>query len=143
MSYLEWFDKHAKKHAKIMEKLKEKRTDEILEYFEYDNMKVNEKDFCPLYEKDQKCHDIKELNCYLCGCPNFRFNDVGFKKENYKTLYSYCDIASKDGTRFENEDAIHQNCSGCIVPHKKEYIKKIFNKDWKTIMKETVCGKSI
>ena len=126
-----------------MEKLKEKRTDEILEYFEYDNMKVNEKDFCPLYEKDQKCHDIKELNCYLCGCPNFRFNDGGFKKENGKILYSYCDIDSKKGTTFQTKEAIHQNCSACHVPHKKEYIKKVFDRDWKKVMKETLCGKSI
>lgn len=135
MSYSEWFEKHGNKHKKIMKKLKDKSDDEVIEYFRFDNMVENEKEFCPLYEENKKCHDYKELNCYLCACPNFRFKDEGFRQKDDKTLFSYCDINSKDGSEFIGETYIHQNCSGCIVPHKEKYIKKNFSRDWFEIMK--------
>ena len=81
---------------------------------------------------------MKELNCYLCACPNFRFDDNGFKKVEEKTLYSTCNIESKDGAQFISDDAIHQNYAGCLVPHHEAYIKKNFSRDWFKIMKE-VC----
>ena len=84
-------------------------------------MKIKEKDFCPLYDKNKKCHDIENLNCYLCGCPYFR---VGKKR-------SWCSIDAKDGY-------IHQNCSNCTIPHKIQFIKNNFDKNWKNIMKETI-----
>ena len=34
------------------------------------------------------------------------------------------------------EDYIHQNCSGCIVPHRAKYIKKNFNRNWFEVMKD-------
>ena len=138
MSYKEWFDAHAKKHAQILEKLNDKTDDEIIEYFDFDNMKEKEPDFCPLYAQNKKCHDMEKLNCYLCACPNFRFNDEGFKQVEDKTLYSFCSINSKDGAQFLGENYIHQNCAGCQVPHKIEYIKSHFNRNWKTIMKEVL-----
>ena len=138
--YGDWFEKHAKKHAVIVEKLKERSDYEIIEYFEYENMLKNEPDFCPLYEKSKKCHEMENLNCYLCACSNFRFSDAGFKKIGEKSLKSYCSIDSKDGKVFEGKDAIHQNCSGCQVPHKKAFIKKVFKRDWLEIMKEVREG---
>ncbi|MFA6789253.1 MAG: hypothetical protein WCR15_06165 [Arcobacteraceae bacterium] len=138
MSYKEWFDAHAKKHAQILEKLDDKTDDEMIEYFDFDNMKEKEPDFCPLYAQNKKCHDMEKLNCYLCACPNFRFNDEGFKQVEDKTLYSFCSINSKDGAQFLGENYIHQNCAGCQVPHKIEYIKSHFNRNWKTIMKEVL-----
>lgn len=138
MSYKEWFDAHAKKHDQILEKLNDKTDDEIIEYFDFDNMKEKEPDFCPLYAQNKKCHDMEKLNCYLCACPNFRFNDEGFKQVEDKTLYSFCSINSKDGAQFLGENYIHQNCTGCQVPHKIEYIKSHFNRNWKTIMKEVL-----
>ena len=91
-------------------------------------MKVKEKDFCVLYAKDKKCHDIENLNCYLCGCPNFRVNDIS----------SSCDINSIDGGSINGKDGfIHQNCSGCTVPHKIDFIKENFSRNWSDIMKKT------
>lgn len=136
MSYKKWFDAHAQKHAKIMEKLKDRSDDEVIEYFRFENMVKHEPDFCPLYEKNKQCHEMENLNCYLCACPNFRFDDDGFEQQNGKTLFSFCSIDSKDGSQFEGEDYIHQNCAGCIVPHRVSYIKKHFQRDWKSIMKE-------
>ncbi len=143
MSYKKWFDAHAKKHAHIMEKLKDQTDDEVIAYFDFENMKEKEFDFCPLYAQNKKCHDMESLNCYLCACPNFRFDDNGFKQVEEKTLFSYCSIDSKDGAQFIGEGYIHQNCAGCQVPHKIDYIKKHFNRDWKTIMKKVLPKHSI
>ncbi len=138
MSYTNWFENHAQKHKKIVDKLiaSEYSKDEIIDYFDFENMVKNEKDFCPLYADGKKCHDMEELNCYLCACPNFRFNDNGVKKVDAKIQYSFCAIDSKDGRAGIYGDKIHQDCSKCKVPHKKEYIKKYFDYDWKEVMKE-------
>jgi len=136
MSYNKWFEAHAKKHNNIMKKLTNMATDEVIQYFRFENMVEKEPDFCPLYKDNKKCHDIEVLNCYLCACPNFRFEDKGFKKIENKTLYSTCDIDSKDGSQFITDDAIHQNCTECLVPHQEAYIKKVFSRDWLEIMQK-------
>ncbi len=130
MSYSSWFQAHGEKHKKIIEKLTHLNDDELIEYFRFDNMVKNEPDFCPLYEKNKKCHDNEELNCYFCACPNFRFKDEGFKKIEERTLFSTCGIDSKDGSQYISDTAIHQNCAGCFVPHSEAYIKKYFTRDW-------------
>lgn len=135
MSYKSWFDTHAQKHKKIIDKLSHLSDDEVIEYFVFENMVKKEPDFCPLYKDNKKCHDTTELNCYLCACPNFRFDDESRHKQDNKTLFSFCSIESKDGDQYIGEDAIHQNCSACLVPHKKEYIKKHFSRNWLHIMK--------
>lgn len=139
MSYKKWFDAHAAKHAAIMKKLEHLSDDEVIEYFRFDNMVQHEPEFCPLYAENKKCHDMEELNCYLCACPNFRFNEGGFAREGERTLFSTCSIESPDGDRYVSEKAIHQNCAGCIVPHRESYIRKLFDRDWLTIMREVPC----
>lgn len=136
MSYKHWFDAHAAKHAAIMEKLTRLSDDEVIEYFRFENMVEKEPEFCPLYAENKKCHNTEDLNCYLCACPNFRFNDAGFAETEGKTLFSTCSIDSPDGERFTTETAIHQNCTGCIVPHRETYIQKIFDRNWRTVMRE-------
>jgi Zn-finger protein len=122
LSYKKWFDDHAKKHKEIIDKLANFSDDEIIEYFDYENLKEKEPDFCPLFEKNKKCHNIEKLNCYLCGCPNLRFDSDG----------SICSIDSPNGKKINT----HQDCSGCTIPHNKDFIKKNFSRDWKTIMKD-------
>ena len=141
MTYEEWFVKQGNLHAEVMKKLEDKSIDEVIEYFKFENMVKNEPDFCPLYKDNKKCHDYEELNCYLCACPNFRFNDKGFEKKEDKTLYSFCSINSKDGSEYIGEDYIHQNCSGCIVPHRQKYIKKNFSRNWFEVMDKVRCDK--
>ena len=135
MSYNKWFQEHAKKHKEIMSRLDSLSDAEVITYFRFENMVKNEPNFCPLYIEKKKCHDIELLNCYLCACPNFRFDDDGFEKVEKRTLYSKCNINSKDGDQFKTDDAIHQNCSGCLIPHQELYIKKFFSRDWLQIMK--------
>ena len=117
MTYENWFENHAKKHQKIVQKCINFSNDAIVEYFRYDNMVQKEVDFCPLYKDNKKCHDIEDLNCYLCGCSNFRLTNIK----------SYCDIDSKDGF-------IHQDCSACTIPHKEDFIKLNFNRSWEKMM---------
>ena len=136
MSYQKWFEAHGNKHKKIMQKLRQLSDDEVIAYFRFENMCEKEPDFCPLYKEHKKCHEIKSLNCYLCACPNFRFDDEGISKKEAKTIYSTCSINSKDGNTFQTEEAIHQDCSGCLVPHQEAYIKKHFSRDWFEIMKQ-------
>ena len=130
MTYEEWFESQAQKHKEIIDKKSHLSDDELIKYFRFENMVEKEPDFCPLYKDNKKCHDMEELNCYLCGCPNFRLTD---QKEKLK---SYCGIDSKDGAQYILEDAIHQNCSGCIVPHRESYVKKHFTRNWKEAMKD-------
>jgi len=138
MLYVSWYQTHGEKHKAIMAKLTHLSDDEVIAYFRFENMVKKEPDFCLLYKEEKKCHDMEGLNCYLCACPNFRFDDDGFKTVEDKTLYSTCSIDSKDGAQFISDDAIHQDCSGCLVPHHEAYIKKVFSRDWFKIMKE-VC----
>jgi len=136
MSYKSWFDEHAAKHKFIVEKLVSQglSQEQIIDYFDFENMVKKEEEFCPLYVENKKCHDMESLNCYLCACPNFRFKDEGIEKVEDKTKFSICNIESKDGRAGVYGEAIHQDCSGCGVPHHRTYVEKHFDLDWKKVM---------
>ncbi len=136
MGYTQWVQNHANKHKKIVDKLLAKNytKEQIIDYFDFENMKIEEEGFCPLYAKNKKCHDMDSLNCYLCSCPNFRYSDRGIQKIEEKTQYSFCNIDSKDGKQGIYGDKIHQDCSKCSVPHHREYVKKHFDYNWSNIM---------
>lgn len=138
MSYQEWFDTHAKKHLTIISKLRKKKYNKtaIISYFDFENMCHEEEDFCPLYKENKKCHEIEHLNCYLCACPNFRFDDKGIETLQEKMQYSFCAINSKDGIQGIYGDCIHQDCSKCTIPHHKSYVEAHFDWDWKKIMSD-------
>jgi len=136
MSYREWFDKHGKKHREIVDRLSHLSDEELIEYFRFDNMKKSEPEFCPLYARDKKCHDMEILNCYLCACPYFRFNDNGLEIVDGKSIKSICSIDAKDSSTIEHKSIVHLDCSGCILPHTEGYIKKVFSRDWFEIMSE-------
>jgi hypothetical protein len=140
MSYTSWFEEHASKHKEIVQKLQKQEftKEQIIDYFDFENMVKAEPDFCPLYAEHKKCHDMESLNCYLCACPNFRFKDEGLQKIEDKTQYSFCDIDSKDGAQGIYGQAIHQDCSKCGVPHHRSYVEKHFDLDWKKVMEQCV-----
>jgi len=129
LSYQSWFENHGQKHKKIVNKLQHLSNEDIIKYFRFENMVKNEKDFCPLYKDNKKCHDLENLNCYFCGCPNFRLNEIK----------SFCDINSKDGGTIKSKDGfIHQDCSKCTVPHHEKYIVKHFDLDWEKVMSKVI-----
>jgi len=141
MTYEAWFLTHGEKHRKIMEKLRTLSDEEVIAYFRFENMVEKEPDFCPLYAEKRKCHDIEVLNCYLCACPHFRFNDEGLFAKEGRTYYSRCSIDAKEGKYFVSDTAVHQDCSDCLLPHRESFIRKVFNRDWFGIMKES-CVKN-
>ncbi|MGE3592594.1 MAG: hypothetical protein AB7G52_08890 [Arcobacter sp.] len=129
MTYDEWKIEHATKKANIIRKNNLTEVDDIVEYFDFNNMVKNELDFCPLYKDNIKCHDIEKLNCYYCGCPYFKVNDNP-KTLGKTTIASTCIIDSKYKDLFyENPDEnnvikIHCDCSNCYIPHKVTFTKK-------------------
>ncbi|KYJ87568.1 hypothetical protein [Sulfurovum riftiae] len=142
MTYGAWFRTHGEKHRKIMEKLRTLSNEEVIAYFRFENMVEKEPDFCPLYAEPKKCHEMEILNCYLCACPYFRFDDDGLFKEEGRTHYSSCSIDAKEGKQFVSDTAVHQDCSSCLLPHKESFIRKVFKRDWFEIMKESNATKS-
>jgi len=77
-----------------MQKLTKLSDNEVIAYFRFENMVQKEPDFCPLYKETKKCHDMEVLNCYLCACPNFRFDDEGISKKEARTIYGSVELLS-------------------------------------------------
>ncbi|MBD3797929.1 MAG: hypothetical protein IE887_09405 [Campylobacterales bacterium] len=137
MTYTYWFSEHSNKHKTIVNSLKYLEKKEIIKYFEYENMQSLHKDFCYLFEQNTKCHDIKNLNCYLCGCPYFRFDDDGlYIDDKGNTVYSYC--VKNLGCKFTLNGETHHDCSKCTIPHTKKFISDNFDMDWSMIMKDVI-----
>jgi hypothetical protein len=134
MTYKEWFITHGNKHRSIMQKLTALSDEEVIAYFRFENMVKKEPDFCLLYAQNKKCHEVNNLNCYLCACPHFAFDDKGLGQEGEKTVYSRCGINAKESTTFISDKAIHHDCSYCVIPHDEAYIQKHFSRDWFEIM---------
>ena len=137
MSYRSWFKAHGNKHKAIVSKLISKgySKEQIIEYFDFENMLIAEPEFCYLYSTSTKCHDVEKLNCYLCACPLFRFNEKGVASDSGVKSYSYCEVDSKLGEQGVYGDAIHQDCTNCPVPHSSKYVSKNFDLNWFEVMK--------
>jgi hypothetical protein len=138
MTYTRWFQTHAQKHQNILTRLTAHSftAEQIVEYFEFENMVEKECDFCLLYSTKTKCHDIPHLNCYWCACPYFRFNDNAVADAEGITLFSYCAINAPLGKPFQHENSIHHDCSDCTIAHDAKTILKNFSTDWNETMKE-------
>jgi len=91
----------------------------IIDEFDFENRKSKNPNECPCY-KDKKCHEIENLNCFLCYCPEYDNN----KEEGG------CKIGSNKGKWFVSENKKIWDCGDCNYPHKKEifekYLKKLF-----------------
>jgi hypothetical protein len=143
MKYIDWFKKHAIKHEKIMQKLHAQGLSDaqILDYFEYENISQKEVDFCPLYKEQKKCHDMQYLNCFLCACPHFRFDDEALHVKGNIVVKSMCAIDSKFKESFVVNNELHLDCSKCKIPHTKAFVKKQIEKSWVENMPK--CTKSV
>ena len=142
MGYFEWFVEHDRKHQQIVQKLKRQNysKEAMIDYFVFENMVEQESSFCLLYANKQKCHNIQYLNCYLCACPHFRFDDAGIEAKNGVLVKSLCAINSKNALRFVYEGVAHLDCSKCIVPHTQSFVQKQFDEVWHEIMKKCVTS---
>lgn len=139
MTYDSWFISHKDKHKAIINKLKANNAspEEIREYFLFDNMVLNEPEFCPLYKTNTKCHDMDNLSCFLCACPHFIYNDDGLHSdEEERTVYSECSINCSKGGKYVYGNTVHQDCSNCQIPHTERYVERAFDYDWGNIMRD-------
>lgn len=124
MTYDKWKTEHDIKVEIIINKLESMNmtTDEIIEYFSFDNMVKKENSFCLLYQDNKKCHPIDNLNCLFCACPYFKFNTEGLRVlEGNKKLMSDCTINSRFKDDFEYDNKVHCDCTKCFVPHSKGF----------------------
>jgi len=103
----------------LAKKLIGKRIDILLDEWDFEERKNKHPEECVCY-RGKPCHDIKELNCFFCYCPNY---DLSVKEER-------CNINSPKGKYFNAPSGKILDCSDCDFPHKKENAKKILMKQY-------------
>ncbi|MGM0533404.1 MAG: hypothetical protein ACQERK_02795 [Campylobacterota bacterium] len=136
LSYQSWCDKHGKKHAKLIGDLQQRGLgqEQIITYFEYENIALSQPGFCPLFAQNKKCHNLKYLNCFFCGCPYFIF-----AKEEGAKIQSRCAINARFGVQKSYNNQLHLDCSDCNIPHTYQFVRKNFTYNWFSVMK--MCKK--
>lgn len=130
MTFQEWRTAQEERRDRILIKLSTFTSEEVAEYFNYDNMVAEEPDFCPLYKTNSKCHDVENLNCYLCGCPYFKSSDTTpFSVADGVKVMSICSINAVQASTFIQDGVQQCDCSQCLVPHRKSVAIKALNND--------------
>lgn len=122
MTFDRWISTHTKKKNKVLLKLIGKTDVEIVEYFKWDNMVINEPKYCELYSTKSKCHNVDNLNCLLCGCPFFKVTPEAEQASTGVIEMSSCSINSKYKEIFSfTNDAgrvcTQCDCTNCTVNH--------------------------
>ena len=76
---------------------------------------------CPYYQKEppQPCHDIEDLNCFLCACPNYNSN----------ILKGGCNINSKKGGYNNLPEGKVWDCSNCKINHTPKEVEEYLLKN--------------
>jgi Zn-finger protein len=100
----------------------EKRIEILLDEFNYEKRRLEHPDECPC-NGSSPCHDIKDLNCLFCYCPNYNTEDIE----------GGCKIGNPEGAGywFEHEGLPKGkvwDCSNCAYPHRTENVKDILSK---------------
>jgi len=98
--------------------------DEIVEHLSCDIRKLEYPGRCPYYASGKGCHDLEDLNCFLCACPNYES----------ERLEGGCKINSEGGKWHYHENlplGRVWDCSDCEINHTsgevREYIEKNFD----------------
>ena len=122
MTYSDWENTHKIKRNNLQRKLEKQgfTKEQIIDYFDFNNMFKHEPNFCGMYKIKTKCHDTDYLNCYNCGCPYFKYTDNPTPNKEGKKRFSYCTINSKFSKDFEINENIHCDCTDCVIPHTKQ-----------------------
>ncbi len=93
----------------------EKKNEEIISMWDFDKQKKANPNGCICYEQDKKCHNIENLNCFFCYCPNY---DRTVKEGK-------CKINSSKAKYIDNHEGKILDCSDCDFPHTKENAIKL------------------
>jgi Zn-finger protein len=94
----------------------------IIEFMSFRERSKREKD-CPCYEERKQCHpEVKDLNCFLCACPNYDSDEIE----------GGCLAGSKKGKYFEHPNLPAGkvwDCSNCGVYHTPKSVAKYLEKN--------------
>jgi Zn-finger protein len=85
----------------------EERIELIINDWYFEKRKNANPKECPCYEKNHKCHEIKDLNCFFCYCPFY-----GEK----------CEIKSEQAKYIQTDYGKILDCSDCAIPHENKNI---------------------
>ena len=99
----------------------EKKVVDIVELFSFENMQKTNPNFCPCYGQNKPCHQMGELNCFFCYCPQY----------DNTTEEGGCKLSSTKGKWFvhpSHKTGRVWDCSDCDYPHRKEVVKKYLTK---------------
>jgi len=100
---------------KLANKNIKERISKIIDNYDFEKQKKLNPTGCVCYEQDKKCHNITDLNCFFCYCPNYDRNVKEGK----------CKIDSPKGKYIDNHEGKILDCSDCDFPHKKENAIKL------------------
>jgi Zn-finger protein len=98
-----------KMHEMANEIIAERNTS-LIEEWDFEKRKKENPHGCICYEESKKCHDMEDLNCFFCYCPEY---DRTIKEGG-------CKIDSSKGKYIDNHEGKIWDCSDCDFPHKKE-----------------------
>jgi Zn-finger protein len=110
--------------------LKKENISSIIDYMSFKNRSKRDTSLCPQYKgKNPKpCHEVKDLNCFLCACPNY---------ESEK-LEGGCKINSKKGKFHYHKNlpkGMVWDCSDCNINHSPKEIEKYLLKNLEKLIK--------
>ncbi len=92
----------------------EQHINKIIKEFDFENQKLKNSNECICFKENKKCHDISEMNCFFCYCPEY---------DNSK-IEGGCKINSKNGKWFFADGKKIWDCGDCEYPHKEEIVRK-------------------
>jgi len=128
-----WSQKHIQT---ILQELKQadiqltpENIEKIIQQTNYSTRSQNHPTACPVYLPNSKpCHeDIKQLNCFLCACPNYT-----------SQLPCACKIDSTNGTYYQNPNIPGGevwDCNRCITPHTQEFLRTYLENNMEQLKK--------
>ncbi len=96
----------------------EKRTNDLIGEYDFEKRKKTHPEECICYQQNVKCHNLENLNCFFCLCPNY---DMSIKEGG-------CKINSPNGKYIPTMKGKIFDCSACNFPHEKEDARNILLK---------------
>ncbi len=100
---------------KIAEDIIEKRISKLIDEWDFDKRKNTNPEECICYQQNKPCHNITNLNCFFCYCPNY---DTSVKEGK-------CKINSQKAKYIDNHEGRILDCTDCDFPHKRENAIKL------------------